>query len=107
MIFTKMLKNLKILNLIIIFLILPFSSLADNHDFNEWIEDFKKKAIDKGISKDVVEDVMSDAQFLPSVIKYDRYQPEFYEYTFTYIKKRTNKKKFKRVYHYIKKKRLL
>ena len=96
MIFTKMLKNLKILNLIIIFLILPFSSLADNHDFNEWIEDFKKKAIDKGISKDVVEDVMSDAQFLPSVIKYDRYQPEFYEDTFTYIKKRTNKKKIQK-----------
>ncbi len=93
MIFTKMLKNLKILNLIIIFLILPFSSLADSHDFNEWIEDFKIKAIDKGVSKEVVEDVMSDAQFLPNVIKYDRYQPEFYEDTFTYIKKRTNKKK--------------
>ena len=30
---------------------------------------------------------MSDAKFLPKVIEYDRYQPEFYEDTFTYIKK--------------------
>jgi len=37
--------------------------------------------------------VMSDAKFLPKVIEYDRYQPEFYENTFTYIKKRTSKKK--------------
>ena len=34
---------------------------------------------------------MSDAIFLPKVIKYDRYQPEFYEDTFTYIKKRSSK----------------
>ena len=37
---------------------------------------------------------MSDAKFLPKVIEYDRYQPEFYEDTFTYIKK-TSKKKVK------------
>ena len=30
---------------------------------------------------------MSNAKFLPKVIEYDRYQPEFYEDTFTYIKK--------------------
>ena len=40
---------------------------------------------------------MSEARFLPKVIEYDRYQPEFYEDTFTYIKKRTNSKKVKRV----------
>ena len=33
---------------------------------------------------------MSDAKFLPKVIEYDRYQPEFYEDTFTYIKKRSS-----------------
>ena len=39
---------------------------------------------------------MSDAKFLPKVIEYDRYQPEFYEDTFTYIKKRSSKKKLKK-----------
>ena len=38
---------------------------------------------------------MSDAKFLPNVIKYDRYQPEFYEDTKTYVTKRTSQKKLK------------
>ena len=38
---------------------------------------------------------MSNAKYLPKVIEYDRYQPEFYEDTFTYIKKRTALKKIK------------
>ena len=36
---------------------------------------------------------MSKAKFLPKVIEYDRYQPEFYEDTKTYISKRSNKSK--------------
>ena len=35
---------------------------------------------------------MNNAKFLPKVIEYDRYQPEFYEDTKTYISKRTSKK---------------
>ena len=30
---------------------------------------------------------MKDVKFLPKVIEYDRYQPEFYEDTKTYISK--------------------
>ena len=40
----------------------------------------------------VVNEIMSDAKFLPKVIGYDRYQPEFYEDTFTYIKRTSNRK---------------
>ena len=36
---------------------------------------------------------MSNVKFLPVVIKYDRYQPEFYEDTKTYISKRASSKK--------------
>ena len=36
---------------------------------------------------------MADIKFLPNVIKYDRYQPEFYEDTKTYIGKRTSEQK--------------
>ena len=39
---------------------------------------------------------MKDARFLPKVIEYDRYQPEFYEDTFTYVKKRSNSLKVKK-----------
>ena len=66
-----------------------------NNDFNKWIEIFKIKAISYGVSEKVVNEIMSEAEFLPKVIEYDRYQPEFYEDTFTYIKKRTSKRKIK------------
>ena len=74
----------------------PSFLFANNSDFNLWIDNFKKKAISSGISRNVVNDVMSNAKFLPKVIEYDRYQPEFYEDTYTYIKKRTNIKKVRK-----------
>ena len=87
-------------NIIFIYITLSLtitSSLSDdNLKFRSWVDQFKKDAIDSGISKDVTEEFMSDVKFLPDVIKYDRYQPEFYEDTFTYINKRTNKKKIKK-----------
>ena len=84
----------KLIKLIFFFNIFLISEIdAQEQDFSIWLNTFKTKAIKSGISKRVVEDVMSDAKFLPKVIEYDRYQPEFYENTFTYIKKRTSKKK--------------
>ena len=84
----------KLIKLIFIFNIFLISEIsAQEQDFSIWLNTFKTKAIKSGVSKKVVEDVMSNAKFLPKVIEYDRYQPEFYENTFTYIKKRTSKKK--------------
>ena len=107
MIFKKMLKNLISFNLII-FTIISFTSIhADDTKFNLWVESFKKRAIGSGISKNVVDDVMSNAKFLPKVIEYDRYQPEFYEDTFTYIKKRTSSRKVKKGLDLYKKEKIL
>ena len=88
MIFKKMLKNLISIKFFILLMVSPSFLFANNSDFNLWIDNFKKKAISSGISKNIVNDVMSNAKFLPKVIEYDRYQPEFYEDTYTYIKKR-------------------
>ena len=107
MIFKKMLKNLITINFFIFLIVFPSSLLANNSEFNLWINDFKKKAIDSGISKNLVDAVMSSAKFLPKVIEYDRYQPEFYEDTFTYIKKRTNKKKVRKGLALYKKEKLI
>tara|TARA_B100000963_G_scaffold177579_1_gene154361 strand:+ start:9281 stop:10276 length:996 start_codon:yes stop_codon:yes gene_type:complete len=82
------------LNLIFLFFFISSWSYA-NEDFDIWLKKFQKKAIDYGISDKVVKDIMSEAKFLPKVIEYDRYQPEFYEDTFTYIKKRTSNRKVK------------
>tara|TARA_Y100000591_G_C21813011_1_gene689030 strand:+ start:149 stop:1144 length:996 start_codon:yes stop_codon:yes gene_type:complete len=81
-------------NIFFLYLFFINQSFA-NVDFDEWIKDFKIKAINSGISKKVVNEIMSEAKFLPKVIEYDRYQPEFYEDTFTYIKKRTSNRKIK------------
>ena len=51
------------------------------------VKKFQTQAVESGISKNVVVEIMSNAKILPKVIEYDRYQPEFYEDTFTYIKK--------------------
>jgi membrane-bound lytic murein transglycosylase B len=66
-----------------------------NDDFNKWLINFKVKAMNSGISEKVVNELLSEAKFLPKVIEYDRYQPEFYEDTFTYIKKRSSNRKLK------------
>ena len=91
-----MLKNLITLNFLILLVVLPTTTQSDNLDFEIWIKGFKKKAINSGISINVVNEVMSNAKYLPKVIEYDRFQPEFYEDTFTYIKKRTSNRKVKK-----------
>ncbi len=76
------------------YFILVSNTLADE-GFNQWVKKFELRAIKSGVSKKVVQEIMSEAKFLPKVIEYDRYQPEFYEDTFTYIKKRSSNKKIK------------
>ena len=73
---------------------LTINTLA-NEGFNNWLKKFETKAIQTGISEKVVKEIMSNAKFLPKVIEYDRYQPEFYEDTFTYIKKRSSNRKIR------------
>ena len=50
-------------------------------------------ALANDISEQTFDTAMQNARFLPKVIEYDRFQPEFYEDTKTYIKKRTSKTK--------------
>ena len=88
----------KMFNLIIkslcLYLVI-FTNVFANQDFDLWLKKFQFTAIESGVSKKVVYEIMSNAKFLPKVIEYDRYQPEFYEDTFTYIKKRSSNRKIK------------
>ena len=84
----------------IIFYIILISLININpifaEDFNSWVISFKDYAMEKGISKKTLDITMSKVKFLPKVIEYDRYQPEFYEDTNTYINKRTSNEKLKK-----------
>ena len=59
------------------------------------------------MSLKIIESSIDKSIFLKNVIKYDRYQPEFYEDTYTYIKKRTNIKKVRKGLALYKKEKLL
>tara|TARA_B100000780_G_C21029199_1_gene412618 strand:+ start:28 stop:1047 length:1020 start_codon:yes stop_codon:yes gene_type:complete len=96
MLLKKMVKKLISIYILLIFSFLQSSAFTSNSEFNTWVKKFKTQAVKSGVSKKVVDDVMSNAIFIPKVIEYDRFQPEFYENTFTYIKKRTSKNKVKK-----------
>jgi len=78
--------------LIICFIFFASSSAySENNNFSEWKKNFKKEALQNGVSENTFDLAMKNVKFLPKVIKYDRFQPEFYEDTITYISKRTSK----------------
>ena len=83
---------------ILLFISIFFCNLtyADiNIEFENWKKNFKKVALSKDISEETFNIAIENTRYLPNVIKYDRYQPEFYEDTKTYISKRASLKKLK------------
>tara|TARA_X000001036_G_scaffold350298_1_gene330965 strand:- start:309 stop:1310 length:1002 start_codon:yes stop_codon:yes gene_type:complete len=96
---------MKQINIFFIIILFSFSNLIadETNDFTIWKEKFKKLAMSNNISETTFDKVMANVKFLPNVIKYDRYQPEFYEDTKTYISKRTTKNKVKKGISFYKK----
>ena len=89
---------MKLINLIFfLFLFFTVNSYSDeNINFDKWKKNFKDIALKNGISEETFDITMRHVKFLPKVIEYDRFQPEFYEDTKTYISKRTSNKKLKK-----------
>tara|TARA_Y100000590_G_scaffold441643_1_gene568688 strand:+ start:31 stop:1023 length:993 start_codon:yes stop_codon:yes gene_type:complete len=101
---------MKIINLFLILYLIfnTSSSYANNIEFENWVKNFKLYALKKGISQKTLDIVLDDASYLPKVIEYDRFQPEFYEDTITYVSKRaSNKKLNKGINLYNKNKKLI
>ena len=86
---------MKLIKIFYLFLlVITTNSFANNiENFNKWKIKFKQKALSNKISEDTFNNVMANVKFLPKVIEYDRFQPEFYEDTKTYIAKRTSEAK--------------
>ena len=89
---------MKLIKLIFFVLLLNTSICYANDQiaFLDWKKKFKKIALSNDISEKTFDLTMSGVKFLPKVIKYDRFQPEFYEDTKTYVEKRTSKNKVKK-----------
>jgi len=79
-------------------ILLYFSNAYSNveSDFELWKKEFKTFALENGVSEKTYLKTIPKVKFLPKVIEYDRFQPEFYEDTKTYISKRTSEAKVKK-----------
>ncbi len=100
---------MKLIRYICFILVLSCSLVHANDDveFLKWKKKFKKIALSKNISEKTFDMVMLNVKFLPKVIEYDRFQPEFYEDTKTYISKRTSINKVKKGLNFYKKNNIL
>ena len=89
---------MKIIKIFLLIILLSFhNAYADNTiEFENWKKQFKSEALSNEISEKTIDLVMANIRFLPKVIEYDRFQPEFYEDTKTYISKRSSDKKVKK-----------
>ena len=97
----------KIILSVLLLSMFNISAFANQVTFAKWLENFKIQVKKEGVSETTIENTLTDVKFLPKVIEYDRFQPEFYEDTFTYIKKRSKKSKVKKGLALYKKKKTL
>ena len=82
---------------LLIFIFFHSTCFGDiNLEFESWKKNFRKLALSNNISEKTFNLTITNTKYLPNVIKYDRYQPEFYEDTKTYVSKRTSSKKLKK-----------
>ncbi len=71
--------------------------------FNSWLNDFKQKAKNRGISETTLEQAFKDITFSRDVVKSDRKQPEFTQTFFQYFDRAVSKYRIKNGQKYYKK----
>ncbi len=99
-------KKISFLSILFIFLITK--SLSENNkEFEEWKKNFRRLALSKNISEKTFDITMTNVRFLPKVIEYDRFQPEFYEDTKTYVTKRSSAKKVQKGLNFYNKNKII
>ena len=59
------------------FTCINYSYAEDSTDFNIWLENFKTRALNEGISQQTIDNSLNKAKIIPRIIELDRKQPEF------------------------------
>ena len=88
-----MARYYKFISFFIFYMLLSLSSAEaqlTESNFREWLSEYKIFALKKGISKKTIDLAFKNTKYIEKIIVYDRRQPEFYEDTLTYVKKRAN-----------------
>jgi len=83
------------------------SNVRAEETFETWLSSYKKSVFKKGVSQKTIDIAFKNVKFLEDVIRYDRKQPEFYEDTITYVKKRASTSRAKTAKKLLKKNKLL
>lgn len=68
--------------------LMPFSAYAAGGaglSFDEWYEEFRREAVEKGVSAQILDSAFFDVKLIPAVISFDRKQPEFRQDFQSYI----------------------
>ena len=86
----------KTLNIVIFFLFFTVKVQANPPEFKTWLKNFKDIAIERGVTKKTVDNILNDVKYLDQVIVYDNKQPEFFEKTNIYISKRASQRSAKK-----------
>ena len=84
---------MKILSAILLFCLALINSSYSDEKFSKWLDNYKKYAVNQGITKKTVDEAFANTKLLKRIISYDRNQPEFIETLEVYFSKRVNKNK--------------
>ncbi len=88
-----MVNNVMRLLIAILFILFHSNPSFSDENFVKWLENYKKYAVNQGVSKNTVDTAFKNTKLLKRIITYDRNQPEFIEKLNTYLGKRVNKQK--------------
>ena len=81
---------------IIIFLFFCKSLVANEQNYNVWLQDFKIRAKNNGISEETIHNSLNRAKIIPRIIELDRKQPEFTLTLSQYLKNVVSNKRKKK-----------
>ena len=84
---------MKLLSSILLFCLVLINNSYSDENFSKWLDNYKKYAINQGITKKTVNEAFANTKLLKRIISYDRNQPEFIETLEVYFSKRVNKNK--------------
>jgi len=86
-------RNLLLILIIFLYTLIYPSFSYGNEKFNQWLNDFKLRAVHEGISNETVNIALKDVRYLERIIVLDRKQPEFFEKTYEYVNNRVTQNK--------------
>lgn len=92
----KSLLKCGIFSCALLYSIPPVASNSVGQSFDEWVEEFRREAVEDGVSAQMLDYAFRDLQPVPKVVQSDRKQPEFRRDFQTYLDNAINGSRIRR-----------